>query len=242
MLTALVVLFAVPAMALNIKTSKHNLGATGDAAYGGTGAGTTQICIYCHTPHNATPNIPLWNRTNPGGAGFALYTNSPSLNINSTDRLALSTDSISLFCLSCHDGVASTLAGRVTNRAGEDVQAKAAIRAYANIGGDANSLANDHPINFSYDIVSNLVAGGTRGTDADIRQRTAMTPPGAAGNFVGGSLKFFKSTKTANTGAYIECATCHDLHGVNDGTGNRVKKFLRKKNDSSSLCLTCHIK
>lgn len=239
MLTALVVLFAAPAMALNIKTSKHNLGATGNSLYGGTGTGTTQVCIYCHTPHNASPSVPLWNRTNPSGAGFTLYTGSPSLNINGADRTALSSDSISLFCLSCHDGATDSLAGRVTNRAGETVNADANIRAYANLG---TNLTNDHPVNFSYDMVSNLVAGGDRGTDSDIRQRTAMSPAGASGNFVGGGLKFFKSTKTANAGAYLECATCHDPHGVADAGGVRVAKFLRKTNASSSLCLTCHIK
>ncbi len=237
MLTALVVLLAAPAMALQIKTSKHNLGSTGNAAYD-KGGQTTQICIYCHTPHNATQNIPLWNRNNPGVAGFTLYTSSPSLNIPTANR-TLAGDSISLFCLSCHDGTAGGIGSRVQNRAGIAWGADAAYtRSYWQVGLSGN-LQNDHPVNFNFD---NVVAGGTRGSDADIRARTAMAPAGTAGDYVGGSLKFFKSTVSA--GAYLECATCHDPHGTADPASptNRITKFLRKKNDSSSLCLTCHIK
>src|SRR5690242_6956698 len=52
----------------SITTSKHNLSASGgSSSYKGTGS---QICVYCHTPHNAYTTAPLWNRNN----GFAANT------------------------------------------------------------------------------------------------------------------------------------------------------------------------
>ncbi|MFQ5432706.1 MAG: hypothetical protein ACE5EN_09385, partial [Nitrospinota bacterium] len=46
-------------------------------------------------------------------------------------------------------------------------------------------------------------------------------------------------------GYEVECATCHDPHGVVAGggtTGPLIPTFLRVNNDASSVCLTCHIK
>lgn len=46
----------------------------------------------------------------------------------------------------------------------------------------------------------------------------------------------------------VECASCHDPHGVPVGGGQRTndaeftKTFLRVQNDNSRLCMTCHIK
>lgn len=229
LLTALVVLFAVPVMAASgIKSTKHNLGTTGKNAYTPYRAdNTSQICVFCHTPHNATKAVPLWNRNNPGGT-FKLYTSSATLNIDGADRGALGADSVSMFCLSCHDGatgigsqVVRPPEGVVPTRGGLDFVIK---NVPAKLGTD---LSNDHPVNFSIDLV---ISGGSRGSDSTIRARASMTP-------ANGGLNFFNPSAPKNGpgGSYIECGTCHNPHST-------LKKFLRKTNDSSSLCLTCHIK
>lgn len=224
MLTALVVLFAVPAMAV-IKDTRHNLGTTGDFGY--KSSNVTQICVFCHTPHNATRNVPLWNRNNPAGA-IALYTSSPTLSML-TKPTDLTPTSISRFCLSCHDAVTGTnLGGRVvnspegapvmTNTPALDLDGKASI---------GTNLTNDHPVGFRYDDAYDA-------RDLTIRDRA--TGPAAVAN---GALKFFKSDGTNSD--FLECATCHEVHGKTDGAGD-IPKFLAKRNDSSSLCLTCHNK
>lgn len=44
-------------------------------------------------------------------------------------------------------------------------------------------------------------------------------------------------------GYEVECASCHDPHGVPDASGSKfIPSFLRISNDGSTLCLTCHIK
>jgi predicted CXXCH cytochrome family protein len=218
LLIAMAVLMAAPAMALNIRNTKHNLGRTGDYAYRVTDAnGTTQICIFCHTPHNAKERVPLWNRNNPSASGFQMYTSSTTLQL---DKGVLTGDSISLFCLSCHDGgllggrVVNTEPGKVMTTQGGDV---IDAGAKGNLG---SNLTNDHPINFDYDEVDGL--------DGDIRDKSTVA-----------GLRFFRSTGGTGKNAssyYLECATCHDVHGAG------YPKFLRKSNDSSSLCLTCHRK
>lgn len=231
LLTALVVLFAAPAaMAAGfIKTSRHNLGSTGDFGY--KSSTTTQICIYCHTPHNATKNVPLWNRNNPVGATFALYTASPTLNMLSkpTD---LGTNSISRFCMSCHDAVTATNlgAGRVQNTAGETVTITAGANNLAGKASLGTNLTNDHPVGFRYDDAYDS-------RDLTIKDRTA-----GPANTANGAFKFFRGDD-GNTD-YMECATCHEVHGKENpnSAGNMIAKFLRKPNDSSSLCLTCHDK
>ncbi|HVT83233.1 MAG TPA: hypothetical protein VHM90_21520, partial [Phycisphaerae bacterium] len=48
---------------LSIVNSPHNLSASGPGTV--KAAGESQVCIFCHTPHNATPVKPLWNRAVP---------------------------------------------------------------------------------------------------------------------------------------------------------------------------------
>lgn len=219
MLTALVVLFAVPAMAA-IKDTKHNLGTTGDFAY--KSSNETQICVFCHTPHNATQNIPLWNRSNPAGP-FATYTSSPTLNISASGKGAIATNSISRFCLSCHDGVTGLGAGVVNTPNGAITMdaSGTVIKGKAALGTD---LTNDHPINFAI----SEVAAETGGPDATIDQASDAVAKGA---------RFFKASGTKTGTDFVECASCHDVHGTAG-----FAKFLRRSNDSSGLCLACHLK
>ncbi|MES1981648.1 MAG: hypothetical protein V4443_04135 [Pseudomonadota bacterium] len=68
-----------------------------------------QICVFCHTPHNATPGVqPIWNKK----LSTAVYTTYTS---NSLDALDINGEGVtssqlgqpagsSKLCLSCHDG------------------------------------------------------------------------------------------------------------------------------------------
>ncbi len=48
----------------------------------------------------------------------------------------------------------------------------------------------------------------------------------------------------SGNGASVECASCHDPHGVpSSGVGSTIRPtFLRKSNAGSAVCLTCHAK
>lgn len=222
MLIALVVLFAMPAMA-GIKASRHNLGTTRNTNYlNYKSSNETQICVFCHTPHNATQNIPLWNRNNPTTA-FKMYTGSATLNMGTANKGAMGTKSISRFCLSCHDGVTG-LGSAVVNQPNGAITMNGSgkIGGKANLGGSGGAdLTNDHPVNLAYDVARN----------ADTKKLN-----GPASTLVG--VVFFRDVDaTKGSGNdMLECATCHAVHGAG------FPKFLRKSNASSSLCLTCHLK
>jgi hypothetical protein len=99
-LAALLVLLApCPARAqVNVGSTlnKHNLSTTGPGPVKATVL--TEICVFCHTPHNANPAVPLWNQTLSSGVTYLPYT---STTLKAT--VGLPTGSSKL-CLACHDG------------------------------------------------------------------------------------------------------------------------------------------
>jgi hypothetical protein len=86
-------------MANGIGSSRHNLGAFGRVI---TTDATTEICVFCHTPHHSNPVNelkPLWNR---GVAGtYTAY----GLTVAGTNIVDGDIGGATLACLSCHDGV-----------------------------------------------------------------------------------------------------------------------------------------
>ena len=60
-------------------------------------ANEKQVCIFCHTPHNAVPMQPLWNRNMPVSA-YRVYSSSSLVSAPGQPTGS------SKLCLSCHDG------------------------------------------------------------------------------------------------------------------------------------------
>ncbi len=127
---------------MSIVDTKHNLSVTGPGTI--KAVTETRICIFCHTPHNANPRSPLWNK-NIEGVNYSLYPPYASSTMHAT--IGGPTGATRL-CLSCHDGtialgevlqpskkIAMTIAGGIP----------AGSSSY--IG---TSLVNHHPVSFSY--------------------------------------------------------------------------------------------
>jgi predicted CXXCH cytochrome family protein len=123
----------------DVTTTKHNLSVTGPGSIRSTTE--TQICIFCHAPHNSAPSAPLWNRRDPG-SNYLPYTSSTALAYTGQPNGS------SLACLSCHDGTIALgdllsqsttvpMSGGVTNLPVGS----------SNLGTD---LSDDHPISFNY--------------------------------------------------------------------------------------------
>lgn len=137
LLVASIVLTPFGVSAKSITDSLHNLSVSGPGQVKATGE--TEICIFCHTPHNARADIPyLWNRVNP----TAIYT--PYVSSTLKSSVGQPTGS-SRLCLSCHDGTIAP--GAVISRS-------AVIPFTASLAGRASNLgtnlADDHPVSFSY--------------------------------------------------------------------------------------------
>jgi len=161
-----------------------------------------QICIACHTPHNANtavPNAPLWNHE-VTVATYTVYA-SPSL-----DASLGQPNGISKLCLSCHDGtVALDSFGGMT---GATVLTGSAV-----VG---TSLEDDHPISFVYD--ANLAT-----TDGELED--PATVASGLGGFIADDLLFngqmecsschdvhgssFGNLLRMSNSASALCLTCH---------------------------------
>ena len=129
---------ATPAMAsTSVANTVHNLTPSGPGTFRAPEA--TGLCVYCHTPHNASPQRGLWNRE-LSGATYQLY-ESTTLKA----QLKQPTGS-SRLCLSCHDG---TLAMGTLRRAPNGVQPTLGVLTGRNVIG--TNLSADHPVSFVYD-------------------------------------------------------------------------------------------
>jgi predicted CXXCH cytochrome family protein len=172
------VMAAASSVALaSVINTPHNLSSTNTS--GGmhvSGAnGTTEICIFCHTPHggNQSVNAPIWNRT---VSSTSIYTRFSSLGRITFDAKEAPVGSVSIACLSCHDGTQARDAvingpgsGRNNNQVGAAggpsswYDGTDTVTAYLSdltasdngvLSGDliylGSDLRNDHPISMQY--------------------------------------------------------------------------------------------
>jgi len=162
-----------------------------------------EICIVCHTPHNSTvvAGAPLWNHSTTSTT-FTLYSS------GTMDATLGQPTASSKLCLSCHDGtVAVDNFGGTTT--GTDF-----ITGSELVG---TSLADDHPISFTYDATLATTDGG-------------LHNPSTQSSGLGGTIA--TDLLISNQ---VECASCHDVHNAAN-----INYLLVKSNSGSALCLTCH--
>lgn len=106
-----------------------------------------EICIVCHTPHNADVTVaeaPLWNH-DVTTATFTIYS---SATLDATDLAQ--PDAASKLCLSCHDGTVA-----VDSYGGNT--GTTFVNGNELIGTD---LSDDHPVTFTYDDALATTDGG----------------------------------------------------------------------------------
>lgn len=252
-------------VAAQVAGTKHNLGTSA----GGTGvnqfSGTAEICVFCHTPHGADTSaaVPLWNRTLPAPGSFQTY---DSLGTSSLDGKTAPVGSVSIACLSCHDGVTSMSA--VLNAPGSGTTGDAAWTAGtwsgANQTGGAlaaglitnltQDLRNDHPIGIQYGgggLKESTPAAAT--TDPDFKvavnavigsTRVWWVDTTAPGSVVGTRQKTDMLLYSRPAGSYTgqtelePFVECASCHDPH--TTNST--FLRVSNAGSAVCLACHNK
>jgi predicted CXXCH cytochrome family protein len=259
-------LLAPDAMAqLSIKDSKHNLGTTGSATNTYQFSGTDEVCVFCHTPHGSDTSaaVPLWNRTLANPSSYTTY---DQLGTSSLDGKVGPVGSVSIACLSCHDG--SLAFNAVINAPGSGTAGNAAWQAGTFRGGFdrmqdgtitklGTDLRNDHPISIQYAgggySTANLGTAGNLGNDKDfaVPKNTVLASTtvwwvdsvvGTTGTREKTDMLLYTRAAAAgyagqtNPEPYVECASCHDPHQANNPT------FLRIPNTGSQLCLTCHVK
>ena len=158
-----------------ISSTKHNLGTSGAGSNDyGVETGTAAICVFCHTPHGADTSapVPLWNRQMSAAGAYTTYASMGTTTLDTEDA---PTGSVSLACLSCHDGtqamdVMINTPGSGGFNAGGVVDAAYVWNAGFGdtIGGIdvgitliGTDLQDDHPVSIQY------AGGGYDSTDGD---------------------------------------------------------------------------
>ena len=201
--------------------------------YGGTIVGSRhdlssgsspEICIFCHTAHNANPDVEprLWNRAGTNQV-FTPYS-SPTM-INPPGQPS----PVSALCLSCHDGVISQIVvmGEVRDNKHEllnyhgfpdETSYPNCERCHSEMYSGKPSvlalgtdLSNDHPISMNYPIA---------GEGVDF-----YTPPNSDTGWGTGDIRLVAGK--------VECVSCHNVHDPN------FVPFLIK---AENTCVTCHRK
>lgn len=132
----IIVVLAVSLLAFaqnGVELTVHNLSVNGP----GTVKSQTEtgVCIFCHSPHNATPKASLWNRQIPS-TDYQQYTSSTYSQTNNP------ISQHSKLCLSCHDGTI----GLGQTIATGDLNVPTPLHTQNVMGTD---LRVDHPVSFS---------------------------------------------------------------------------------------------
>jgi predicted CXXCH cytochrome family protein len=236
-----VMALAPAARAAGIADTKHNLSTTGTGTVhvsGGTNP-TTEICVFCHTPHGADTAVeaPLWNRA-VTTSGYTPYT-SPSL-----DSIPGQPTGASIACLSCHAGDIAFDALRNLPGSGgfSDTPSKDGTSAWTFTGTSDKKmpdgitklgmdLSNDHPISMLY------AAAKSPSSSSGVNEHsTGFKDPVEAISSTGDT--YFANGLKLSKG-YVQCTSCHDPH-------RSAPLFLRHTdnngNVNSQICLTCHKK
>ncbi len=195
--------------------------------------GTTQICVFCHTPHSSQADTPLWNRPSPDASSFELYAQPLAIkgdigNADASDRTGYTADGSvtypngsSRLCMSCHDGITAIgdLADNTT---------------IAMLGGNdlvssVVDLTSSHPISFIYTqtIVDNDIN--------PFRSNTYQVPDPA--DLVDTPL---------DGSSRMQCTTCHDPHYDAQLDNAALPPFWRQTSDVfidayNDVCNACHI-
>ncbi len=200
-----------------VAATKHNFSSLSSAEI--KSSETTEICVFCHTPHNSDPAGPIWNKQETGST-YNVYESQTLAATMSPNSPSLGQPSgASKLCLACHDGTIAI--GSVLNAPGKGgTPATLAVTGPGVTSGKISSastsyigtdLKDDHPISFEYSL--------SYPSNTEVKDN--LTLPA--------EVKLDGSGK-------IQCTSCHDPHGT------IFPKFMVATLENGGLCQACHDK
>lgn len=262
------------AQVTGIAATPHNLSSTGTVGNNRlTNAGTDQICVFCHTPHGASmadEAPPLWNKNlKEYDATFKTYADTQSSSIDGT---ILTIGSVSVACLSCHDGTqamdniinapgrdgfstggaADGLQGATWIWQGPRVGAEGRLEGFANLK-DASDLQNDHPIGIQY-CGGGLNESATDAADCrdgdfksvqtrNINNQDVFWVETGLGGANRDKQDIILYTRDFGTDGKGPSVECASCHDPHvESKGTDNINFMRVSTAGSAICLACHVK
>ena len=225
----------------SVVDTPHNLSVSGPGVI--RAVTEEQVCIFCHTPHNASPIQPLWNRYLPVNA-YTVYSS------NALDALPGQPTGSSKMCLSCHDGTIAL--GSVFSQ-DEVIQMAGGVTTLppgaSNLGTD---LSDDHPISFAYDaslvgkdpnLVDPALLPEELKLDANDELQCTTCHDAHHNTFThflvmsndGSTLcRACHQISTTTIAHHQDCNGCHRAHTAPSGP------YLLTDDRITTTCLTCH--
>ncbi len=177
----------------------------------------TEVCKFCHIPHNAVVPAPLWGHALSDVQRYEMpEVRSGSGNVR---RQTPQPDGASRLCLSCHDGTVA-LGDVAGSRRPIPVTGSAQRLAPGRRGFLGTDLSGSHPISF---VVDGTEPSGS-GRDMGLRPLGAIRSDG--------DVRLDEKGK-------MQCTTCHDPHSDRYYIPGRVPRFWVKPT-VDEVCLTCH--
>lgn len=206
-----------------IINTKHNLSVSGPGIIKSTVE--TEVCKFCHTPHNAYPEYPLWGHQLTSVTYYTHYT-SDTLKSYSSEADAPPIDGVSRLCLSCHDGTVAI--GAIITKDNkiemadldDNIFDMGRLRPGAS-GYLGTDLSGGHPISIKFD----AMLANIRNSDPYLMH---LNWP-----IVDLDVKLYPT----QDGYGVQCSSCHDPHG---GKGGIDAPPMWRKNTYDEVCLVCH--
>lgn len=198
----------------SVAATLHNLSVSGPGEI--KSQTETEVCKFCHIPHNAVVPQPLWGHALSEVSRYAV----PQMRRGRSLAPAPQPDGSSRLCLSCHDGTVAL--GQIVSESRPLPMAGAQRLARGRSGYLGTDLSGGHPISF--------VMPDGDANDPEGREDMGLKPLDLVR--ADGQVRLDGKGK-------MQCTTCHDPHADRHYEPGRVPRFWVKPT-VAEVCLACH--
>lgn len=194
----------------HVAETLHNLSVSGPGNV--KSLSETEICKFCHIPHNAAGREQLWSQP----LSAAQY-ETPVINSSAGRTIpAPQPDGASRLCLSCHDGTVA-----IGSRSGGGFNGASLRLLPGTPGFIGTDLSGSHPVSF---LMTDMQPDAKGSTDMGIKPRAAIESDGDV---------------RLDSAGEMQCTSCHDPHDDRNYRPGTTAHFLVKPT-TAEVCIACH--
>lgn len=205
----------VAAQRHSVVDTVHNLSVSGPGAI--KAVAETEVCKFCHVPHNAIAPEPLWGHRL---SEIPQYETPEVYSLSGGRMQAPQPDGSSKLCLSCHDG--SVALGEVVGMKEPIAMAGTHMLGPGTRGHIGADLSGSHPVS----IVVRGSQDGASAIDSDMGVKPVQ------------AIEADPDVRLDKAGK-MQCTSCHDPHLDRYYQPGKVPRFWVKPS-VEEVCLTCH--